>query len=51
MCEIQAVLTVAALLSAATGFCRHHVDSEKNWDTTAKSKVKILAKKSTKNFV
>ena len=29
MCEIKTVLVIAALILAATGFCKYHVDSGK----------------------
>ena len=51
MCEIKTVLTVGALLLAATDFCMYQVNSEKKVDTIAKSKAKVVAKKSTKNIV
>ena len=49
MCEVKTVLIVAALLLAATVFCIYQ--QIQKWDTTAKSKVKALAKKSTKSIV
>ena len=51
MCENKTVLIDAALLLAATGFGIYQANSEKKWDTTAKSKAKVLAEKSTKSFV
>ena len=50
MCEIKTVIVVAALLLAATGFCIYQV-KPKVWDVIAKSKVKVLARKSTKSIV
>ena len=50
MCELKTVLIVAALLLAVTGFCIYQVKSEKKVGK-AKSKVKVLAKKSTKKIV
>ena len=48
---MKTVSIVAALLLAATGLCIYQVKTEKKWDTIAKSKVKFLAKKSTKSIV
>ena len=45
MSETKTVLIVAALLLAAMGLCIYQVKTEKKWDTIAKSKVKVLAKK------
>ena len=50
MCEIKTVLIAAALILAATGFCKYQVNSEKKVDSIAKSKVKVLAKNGTKKF-
>ena len=51
MCEIKTVLVVAVLLLAAAGFYTYQVNSETNWDNMEKTKVKVLAKKSTKSIV
>ena len=51
MCEIKTVLIVAALLLAATGFCIYQAKSEEKKDNIEKSKVKVLAEKSTKSPV
>ena len=50
MCEIKTISIVAALLLAATGFCIYQVKTGE-WDTIAKSNVKVLAKKGTKSIV
>ena len=51
MCEIKTVLIVAALLLAATGFAYIKQIQKRKWDNIAKSKVIVLAKKSTKSIV
>ena len=51
MCEIKTVLTVAALLLAATGFGIYQVNSEKKVGHDSEIKVKVLAKTGTKSTV
>ena len=48
MCEIKTVIIVAVLLLAADGFYTYQVNPK--WDNIEKSKVKLLAKKSTKYY-
>ena len=49
--HIKTVLIVAVLLLAAAGLHTYQVNSEQKWDNIAKSKVKVLAKKSSKSIV
>ena len=51
MCEIKTVLFVAVLLLAAAGFYTYQVNSDTKVDNIEKTKVKVLAKTSTKSFV
>ena len=46
MCEIKTLL-IAATLPLAAGFCIYRVNSEKKFDTTVISNMKVLLKKST----
>ena len=52
MCETKTVLvSVCLTLLVRASCCIYWVYPEKNWDNTAKSKFKILAKMSTRSIV
>ena len=52
MCETKIVLlSLAIILLLAVNFCRYQAHTEKKWDATAESKVKVLAKIGTRSPV
>ena len=52
LCETKAVLApISLFLLEAASFCIYHAHKTKKRDTIAKSKVKILAKMSTRSIV
>ena len=52
MCETKAVIvSISLILLVAASFCIYQAKTENKRDTIAKSKVKVLAKTSTKSIV